>query len=305
MALERISIENRDQWLAARRLDVTASDAAALFGRHEYTTPFQLYVDKTTIQTSEDTGLFRRGRWFEQAALVAARETHPSWTIDQGTTYLRDTENRLGATPDFIFKDPDAGRIGLIQAKTVNPKVFESKWLEDNSPPGWIVLQLNTELGLSGMTEGLVGALVMDMNNPLYEEFPVTFNPDAFAATQKASREFWDMVASKVEPTPDYRRDHDAIVALYGRETWDMVNWTDEDYLEDLCSMKLDLQDRVRTARSEIKEIDAELRHRLGTADEALMEKFDVTCRTVVREASFQAGGSSRVLRVTRKKETL
>lgn len=305
MAFQRIPISSRQQWLAARRRDVTASDAAALFGRHEHKTPFEVFVNKKFVEADEDTGLFRRGRWFEYSALVASRELHPTWSIEQGESYWRDPESRLGATPDFEFYDPEGKRHGLIQAKTVAPKVFEQKWLDNNSPPGWITLQINTELGLSGLTHGIIGAIVMDINDPLYEEFPLEFNPEVFEATRKASREFWDLIDAGKNPEPDFARDHDAIAKLYGTETWDAIDLSNDERVEHLLANRESLDLSISSYKDQKKQIDAEIRHIIGTADEAMTKSFEITCRTVVRKGSFQPETRSRVLRINRKKESI
>jgi len=64
MTVERIVPANRSAWLAARGRDVTASQIGALFGEHEYMTPFSLWGLKTgrIPREEEETPAMQRGR---------------------------------------------------------------------------------------------------------------------------------------------------------------------------------------------------------------------------------------------------
>ena len=47
--IEQLAIESREQWLAMRRQDITASTAGALLGLHPYVTAYSLWAEKTGL----------------------------------------------------------------------------------------------------------------------------------------------------------------------------------------------------------------------------------------------------------------
>jgi predicted phage-related endonuclease len=108
--IERHHIRSREQWLALRRRDVTASDVGVVCGAHKFKTPLRLYEEKVgSIPEDVETPVMIRGRWMEPAVLKAVQERHPDWLITQPGVYLRDPDIRIGATPDAVAIIPDEG----------------------------------------------------------------------------------------------------------------------------------------------------------------------------------------------------
>jgi predicted phage-related endonuclease len=163
MTIERRIIADREQWLAWRREDVTASAIGALFGVHPYLTKMRLYAEKRGVEfgANEDNKLLRRGRWLEPAVGAAVAELRPDWRIVPAGVYLRDPELRLGATPDFFIYDDPRG-LGVLQAKTASPSAFKRDWADGAEVPMWIMLQLSVEMMLADAAFGAVAVLLVD-----------------------------------------------------------------------------------------------------------------------------------------------
>jgi hypothetical protein len=133
--VERLSTENGAH-LETRKLDVTASVIGALFNCHPHTTPLKLYVGKRGTEFPEvDNKVMRRGRWLEPAIAAAAAEKMPDHRFEFPRVYLRDSDLRLGATPD-LFAHGDPRGLCVLQAKSIAPSVFHREWMEVRSPPG-------------------------------------------------------------------------------------------------------------------------------------------------------------------------
>ena len=67
--IEKISTKNmsREEWLAHRRNGIGGSDAAAVVGMSEYTSPYMLWCDKTgRSKETEETEALRQGRDLEE-----------------------------------------------------------------------------------------------------------------------------------------------------------------------------------------------------------------------------------------------
>ena len=107
----------RAPWLEARRADVTASEVAALYGRHKYLTRLQLAYNK--IYGERDSGgkpdvAKRRGNILEPACAAAVELDH-GLVPRKVRHYLRgrDPTNpliRVGATLDYEI-DADGGAV--------------------------------------------------------------------------------------------------------------------------------------------------------------------------------------------------
>jgi putative phage-type endonuclease len=214
MAIERRKIVDREEWLAWRREDVTASAIGALFGAHPYQTKLRLWAEKRGVEfLDNDNKTMRRGRWLEPAVAEATRELRANWRIEPAKCYLHDPEHRIGASPDFwIHGDPRG--LGVLQCKTAAHSVFKRDWADGADVPMWITLQTATEMMLADAAFGAVAVLLVDpfdMDCFIHE---VPRNAAADAKIIKAVDAFWKDVDEDREPELDPRRDAETVRAL-------------------------------------------------------------------------------------------
>lgn len=209
---------DHEEWLKLRHEDVTASKIGALFGCHPYATPLQLYAEKIQLNppSSVDSGILRRGRWFEAAAIKAARELRPGWEIEEPGIYLRDAERGIGATPDAIFTD-DNGECGVMQIKTVSKQQWRDVWCENDEPeaPLWVALQAMTEAALGGYYKAVVAPLVVDEWAPELHILELDIQPVAYASIAREVTRFWHQVDARQPPAADYLKDVDTLSEMY------------------------------------------------------------------------------------------
>jgi len=214
--IERIKIENREQWLALRKPDVTASVVAALWGLHPYETLAGLWAEKTGIELGEaDSSVLRRGRILEPAVAALVAEERPNWKITKSDVYLRDASLRLGATPDYYFED-ETGKRGPLQCKSASPAAFEKYWQE--GPPLWVALQNLTEAMLGDDEVAAIGLMVVDEYRCDPYIFPIERHRAAEQRIREAVEAFWDATDAGIQPELDPRRDSELIAALWPSE---------------------------------------------------------------------------------------
>ena len=304
MKIARIPITSREQWLALRKEDITASVVGALFGLSPYLTPAQLYAEKTGKLDPDEPDLMalRRGRLLESAVAEAFLEEHPGWKVVKARTYYRDVHRRLGATPDYHLIDPN-GRKGVLQAKTVAPYVFKKSW-SDETAPTWITLQTLTEALLTRSEFAMIAALQVDGFKFALNVYEVPRHEAAERRIQDAVAKFWDDAEHGKAPAIDYERDGALLAAMYPhhREGASVDLRADNEILgllEEREKIKADMSN----GRTRVDAIETEIRAKITDNEIALVNGWRLTLREQHRKEHTVKATSFRVLRATREQQ--
>jgi predicted phage-related endonuclease len=279
-AAERISITDREQWLALRKPDVTASVVGALRGLHPYTSRLRLYKEKTgfEFETTENVRM-RRGRRLEKIIGEVVEEKRPGWKVVPAGVYLRDPSLRLGCTPDFFIEGDPRG-LGILQTKLTMPRVFKREWLDEQgavAPPMWIQLQALTEAMLADAAFGAIAAYMDgEWQEPdEVEIFEFDRHSGAEAAIRSDVEKFWEDVDFQIEPEAKGAVDAEIVALMHPEPTvMSRVDLTGDNYLTDALFERERLKDQVNTANERIKEIDTELKAKMGDAGIAVVGPF-------------------------------
>lgn len=300
MPVERWPITNRDQWLEWRKRFITASRVGAIQGADPYCSPLRLYIEKgghVELPEVPDSGVMRRGRWFENAVETALAELRPDWTLRHNTDFYVDTTARLAATPDYFIEGDPRG-LGVLQVKTVDPRVFKRDWAD--GPPFRTVLQTLTEAMLSESAFGAIAGLVFDSFDPQCPVFEFDRHPAAEQRIFVSVAQFWDDLANGREPGPDYGLDRALILALSPIEKRDeLIDLsTDNEIISGLCE-RADTKRRMKVDKDRCEAIETMVMSRMREAAIARVPDFRVTWKTEKRRAYSVAEKSRRVLRIT------
>jgi predicted phage-related endonuclease len=296
--IERYKVHSRDEWLALRSVDLTASDVGAAVGLDPYKSPLALYAEKTGLLLPQaDNNAMRRGRWLEAAVLSAIREEHPDWEVRPAGIYLRDAELRLGATPDAIAQTDEPG-LTNIQCKVVNRPGYERDWV--NGPPLNYQLQTLTEGMLLDAHRSLVAALVIDTYTAELYLHPVPRHEAAEARVKEIATAFWSRVAAGTPPPADYQRDAETIAALHPRsEPETVVDLTGDNHIRELLHDRAILKDGISGSEKMVEAIDTEIKAKIGDAERATLPGWKLSWKTEDRAAYTVKASTRRVLRVT------
>jgi predicted phage-related endonuclease len=302
--IERRPITDRNEWLAWRREDVTASVVGALFGAHPYTTALRIYAEKRGVEfPDEDNKVMRRGRWLEPAVAKAVEELRPEWKLEAPNIYLRDPDIRLGCTPDFYIHDPVRG-LGVLQCKTVAPSVYARDWHNGSEIPFWIVLQALTEMMLAGASFGAVAALLVDAHNMDCVILEVPRHADSEAKIVAAVSSFWLCVATGQEPDPDFARDAEVIKLLMPRESpGKQIDFTGNNELPAMLEERAFLMSIIKEADARCDEIETEIKHLMADAEIATgLADWRITHKTQKRAGYTVPPKEPRVLLIKDKR---
>lgn len=308
MGIECIPASDREAWLALRGKDVTASVAGCLLGVHDYMTGYELAALKLgkIKDDPEESPAMRRGRLLEPIAVQILRETHPDWEIHHNDgpdrVYYRDSEARIGATPDVIIVDPKRG-MGLGQIKTVERSIFRSKWQNADThevePPLWVAVQALTEGHLYRADFIDVYPMTVGFGIDLHE-VQLPKHQGIIDRLYERTAEFWSIVDKGDLPAPDWARDGEAIERMFARDDGSEADWSGNERAAALVTMRAGLKTAAKKAKEALEPVETELKAMLGNHSLAdLGDGRKVTWRSQDRKEFITRATSFRVLRVS------
>src|SRR5687768_17270690 len=277
--IEKHAVLDRGSWLHMRKQDLTASDVGAVAGVDKFRTPLSVYAEKTgaMISLDDDTPIMRRGRWLESAVLAAVRE-ETGWEIRPVGLYYRDTETRLGATPDAVAVSDKPG-VTNVQCKVVSRPVYDRDW--SDGPPMSYVLQTLTEGMLMDVHQSVVAALVIDTYSAELYLHEVPRHADAEAKIRSLAQKFWDDVRTGNKPRADFAREAEIIEALYPESQAEPVlDLSGDNMLPALLSQYAAQKSAIALAKKAVAEIETEIKEKLGAAEKAVLPGWKLSWKT-------------------------
>jgi len=305
MAIERHEITSRDQWLALRQQDLTASDLGAYLGLTPWKSPAELFAEKLGLKPplENETRVMRRGRRDEYAILRVLKEERPDWQIKEAKIYLRDPALRLGCTPDAFATMPDRAGVGIIQCKSVAADVFREKWQTDEDDdfdiPLPYLLQTYCERMLAGAAWAVIAAWVRSAWTEDLHIIEIGRDNDTENNICGLAKRFWQEIEAGVIPPLDHKRD-DAVVGLFHpKESGEEIDLCGDNEAPALAQEYVDLREVIKEAEARKKELSALLKAKLGDAPAARVGDFKVSWKTLVRPEHLVERWEGRVLRVT------
>jgi predicted phage-related endonuclease len=236
----------------------------------------------------------RRGRIMEPGVAVAVGEEKPEWRIVKADHYLRDTEARIGATPDYYIHGPQG--VGILEAKSVAPDQFETQWA--NGAPRVYILQTLTQMMLADVQYGVIACLVDNRAKDLFM-YDVPRHPKAEQLIRDKVAAFWESVKAGEMPKPDYSRDAAAIAEMFPNETGEIIDLSSDNRIRELLEDRATLKTELDAGLEKMKAIDAEIKHKIGDASEAGLPGWRITFKMQKRKAYEVSATEFRVLRIT------
>jgi predicted phage-related endonuclease len=305
--IQQIPITDRDQWLALRKQDVTASVVGALRNLHPFTSRHRLYKEKIGVDMGEtkQNVRMRRGSAIEAAIGSMVANENKAWNVYAPKIYLRDPERRIGATPDFFIQSDEELGIGVLQTKLTTEQNFRREWMGDDGSimvPPWIVLQTTTEMMLAGAAFGVVAVLIDDPWNRLERdlfEFRIERHAKGEERIRQDIAEFWDDVANGREPEINAKLDGELVRMLY-QETSELetVDLTGDNYLPGALIERAAAKARIAADQALVDEVDTYILGKMGTAEIGFANGFTITAKTQVVKPFMNHGGRRRPLRI-------
>jgi hypothetical protein len=261
----------------------------------------RLYMEKAGVEFSEqDNPVMRRGRLLEPAVGLAVADERPDWTVRPAKEFFCDNERRIAATPDFFIEGDPRG-LGILQAKSAAPSVFQRDWSAGTEVPFWITLQALTEMLLTDAAFGAVAVLCVDPFDLTCSIHELTRHPAAEAKIIAAVKQFWDDVEHGREPQPDYGKDAALISILAPRESSPdkTIDLSGHNELPEMLAERALLHARIRMDEARCKEIETEIKFLMRDAAVVIgLPDWKITWKTGTRQGYAVETKELRTLRI-------
>ncbi len=283
-------------WHKLRRPDITATSAASLFGVSPYQTPFDLFhrMAGNIEVVIEESGRMLWGKRLQNAIAEGVCADH-GWEIVDGYEFLYARSKQfpgMGASPDYIIRDPARPALGLggLEIKNVDLFVAKDDWTEEEAPPH-IEFQVQHQNAVCGFKWGVVAGLIGG-NTP--RVFVRERDDEVIAELGRRAAEMHEMVRTNSPPTPDYLADYETIRTLYRHATpvksFDLDNPDPDsgikrDHLEKLIAAKYAADGAAKNAKEDAQRASAELLDYIKDTETVFGGGWKVTASTTHKEA--------------------
>ena len=184
-----------EEWLEHRRKTIGGSDASAILGMNNYSSPYTVWADKLgKLPPKEDNEAMRLGRDLEE--YVAKRFTEAT-----GKKVRR--ENNILINPDIPFAHANVDRMIIgedagFEAKTTS--ALNTKKFKNGEYPENYYVQCVHYMMVTGCERWYLGVLVLGIE---FKWFVIERDEGEIEALKKSEADFWEYVKSGEAPMVD------------------------------------------------------------------------------------------------------
>lgn len=186
---------SRCEWLERRRHTIGGSEAAAIIGLNDYSSPYTVWADKLgKLPDKEDSEPMRLGRDLED--YVAKRFTEKT-----GKKVRK--ENSMLYNPQYPFAHADVDRMVVgedagLECKTTS--IMNLKKFKNGEYPANYYVQCVHYLAVTGCKRWYLGVLVLGEG---FHDFVIERDEGEIAALMESEEAFWKYVESQTPPSTD------------------------------------------------------------------------------------------------------
>lgn len=263
-----------DQWLALRRTGIGGSDVAALVGLSQYTSPYELYLDKRgeLPDLTRPEALERAAHWGHRHESQLAEEfalRHDVKVRRIGLIQHESVPWRLANLDRQVAGCPDGPC--LFEAKS-RSAYKASEWGESGDPegvPDGEALQTHWYMGVTGYRHAHVGVLINGNDDRYYR---LEYDADIDADVTAMAGSFWQRIQDGDPPPVDGSHAVTELLSVLwqGREKAEKV--IDAAEVAPLRAEIERLQGQAKDTETAIANAKNRLAFMLGDAEEAVWD---------------------------------
>lgn len=186
---------SHEVWLTHRQKSIGGSDASAIIGLNQYSSPYTVWADKLgKLPPKEDNEAMRLGRDLED--YVAKR-----FTEETGKKVRR--ENNIIINPKYPFAHANVDRLIVgedagLECKTTS--ILNLKKFKNGEYPPTYYVQCVHYMMVTGAKKWYLAVLVLGQG---FYWFEIERDEDEIAALARSEEAFWKLVESKQAPEVD------------------------------------------------------------------------------------------------------
>lgn len=290
---------SREEWLAQRRLGVTASEISAILGLSPWLSAFSLYWQKVMAYEQDDNPAMARGRRLEALVredFMAAHHdvvtVHLANAPGYATMYGHDERTWQLATPDALVWPAhivNAAKpymhLGGVMPLELKTAANRNGWGPSGSDviPNHYRAQVLWQIDVLDADEGWL-AVWIGLDD--YREYLIKRDEEDLAVMRAAAEQFMEQVKSETPPSVDGLASTTATLRqLHPQITDDDVTIPDE-----LAESWAKARQEVIDAKAECRALENEVRALMGAAGRAVdSDQRTVATRVIYTRPAYQA----------------
>lgn len=274
--VKRIRPESHEDWLEIRRGGVGGSDAAAIIGCNDYSSPYSVWLDKLgRLPEKEPTEAMRQGTDLE--AYVASRFAEAT---DKRVRRIRSVLQN--PKYPFALANVDRWIVGEnagLECKTTNTLNYRK--FRDGEFPANYYVQCMHYMAVTGADKYYLAVLVFGKE---FLWFEFERDEELIESLMESERLFWEHVKSETPPEMDGSSATDkALSGQYKGGDGGEIDLFGVDF-----DSLMELKEQKKEIDSQIKKIEQDAKIRLGDAETGQSGNYKVTWKPQTRR-SFDA----------------
>lgn len=271
--LTKISTKDmtHDEWLEQRRHHVGGSDAAAIVGLNEWSSPVAVWADKLgKTESIAENEAMRQGHDLEE--YVAKR-------FEEQTGKKVRRENNILVNPEIPFAHANVDRLVIgedagLECKTT--KSLNLKKYRQGEFPDRFYVQCMHYMMVTGAAKWYLAVLVFGSDFFVYE---INRDEEEIAALRAAEQEFWGYVESEtLPPIDDTNSTKETLVKVFEGGGADEVALDDE--LTAQIAVRDELKEKIKELTKAVDLIDNQVRAALGNNEVGFAGERKITWKT-------------------------
>ena len=188
--------ENKEKWLEIKKNGIGGSEIAAIVGFSKWTSPYELWLEKTGVVEPEDKSDNEAVYWGtvqeETVAKEFAKRTGKK-VRKQGIIQDEEVPYFLASVDRVID-----GENAILECKTANAYAKDA-WKDDNIPDNYYC-QVQWYCGITGADRAYIAVLIGG-NHFVWKT--VERNDNDIEQLRKAGKDFWEKVQKNIVPEVD------------------------------------------------------------------------------------------------------
>lgn len=277
---------------------IGASEIGAIMGMSPFTTPLQVWAEKTGKVPHDELSNFEAKEWGTRLEEVVAEK----FSQKNGLKLMAYKTRFVHPEYDYISCELDRIIVGtdeLVEVKTCNAWAAK-QWAGDEIPNHY-VLQVNLQLGLSKRKKGHLAVLI---GGSKYIEKAIEFNQKLYDQEIEAAKDFWERFILGTEIPLAMADDNTFLSELYPEAQEGTKFFVEQDAIE----LNMWVEERqggktsIKEAEVEVKAIEAKIKQKLGESEYGETDQYKISWRSVNKKEFIVKASSYRMLRTTQKK---